>query len=188
MPQFEIKIDNWDGAYPGIANIELSSSEVLFLINLMKEKGTTDVESLDLENSNKKIYQKLWNKCFEASLQNEKSYCLENHFSELVKWNKSELYRHCIEHCGYVPATEDDYEEVEPEKPWDSYHFNEWLKWYLDEIPYKDKYRLIDMFGNIEWDLDSVYCEVQIPETIIKMANLTNPDNEINSETCQNIY
>lgn len=44
------------------------------------------------------------------------------------------------------------------------------------------------MFGNIEWDLDSVYCEVQIPETIIKMANLTNPDNEINSETCQNIY
>lgn len=176
MPQFEIKIDHWDGAYPGIANIELSSSEVLFLINLMKEKGTTDVESLDLENSNKNLYQKLRDKCFEASLQNEKSYCLENHFSELVNWNKSELYRHCIEHYGYVPATEEDYED-DQEEPWDTDHFNEWLKWYLDEIPYKDKYRLIDMFGNIEWDLDSVFCEVKIPEAIIKMANHTNTDN-----------
>ena len=43
----------------GESAVELSDEEVDILVKLIKEKGTTDVEELDLENLHPDIYKKL---------------------------------------------------------------------------------------------------------------------------------
>ena len=43
----------------GESAVELSDEEVDILVKLIKEKGTTDVEDLDLENLYPDIYEKL---------------------------------------------------------------------------------------------------------------------------------
>ena len=171
----------------GESAVELSDEEVNILVKLIKEKGTTDVEALDLENLYPDIYEKLDEAYSDMAYRAEEIHWLwEGYNNGYFEYDSEKLMDYCEKELGfefeydvkdyYLDDPEDLEEGEEPEIDEDmleedkSDAFSEWLDDYLSDLS-DDEAR--DFFYNhmdADLNMDGVEYTVGIPEAIIAKA------------------
>ena len=163
----------------GESAVELSDEEVDILVKLIKEKGTTDVEELDLENLHPDIYKKLDEAYYSMAYKAEEMHWLwEGYYGSYFEYDEDKLKEYCKANCGfsYVFNKEengyDEDEEVDEYEIEDAENeaFSEWLDEYVKGLT-DDEAR--DFFYNhmdADLDMDNVEYTVEIPQAIINKA------------------
>lgn len=163
----------------GESAVELSDEEVDILVKLIKEKGTTDVEELDLENLHPAIYSKLDDAYHSMAYEAEEMHWLwEGYYGSYFEYDEDKLKEYCKANCGfsYVFNKEengyDEDEEVDEYEIEDAENeaFSEWLDEYVKGLS-DDEAR--DFFYNhmdADLDMDNVEYTVEIPQAIINKA------------------
>ena len=166
--------------------VELSDEEVDILVKLIKEKGTTDVEELDLENLYPDIYKNLSDAYRDmAHDAKEMELLWEGFYSGFFDCDFYELMDYCEKNLGfyfflnpkdyfsdeelaYFKENPESYEEIVDESK--SEAFGDWLIDYVFDLP-DDEAR--DFFYNqmhAKLNLDKVEYTVGIPQAIITKA------------------
>ena len=163
----------------GESAVELFDEEVEILVKLIKEKGTTDVEELDLENLHPDIYKKLDEAYYSMAYKAEEMHWLwEGYYGSYFEYDEDKLKEYCKANCGfsYVFNKEengyDEDEEVDEYEIEDAENeaFSEWLDEYVKGLT-DDEAR--DFFYNhmdADLDMDNVEYTVEIPQAIINKA------------------
>lgn len=163
----------------GESAVELSDEEVDILVKLIKEKETTDVEELDLENLHPTIYKKLDEAYYDMAYNAEEMHWLwEGYYGSYFEYDEDKLKEYCKANCGfsYVFNKEengyDEDEEVDEYEIEDAENeaFSEWLDEYVKGLS-DDEAR--DFFYNhmdADLDMDNVEYTVEIPQAIINKA------------------
>ena len=83
--------------------IELSDAEVSKLVALIKEKGSSDIKELDLENIYPEIYEKLDDAYYRIAYKAEELHWLWYGYHEGVyEYDTDELLSYCESECGFV--------------------------------------------------------------------------------------
>ena len=171
----------------GESAVELSDEEVDILVKLIKEKNSTDVKELDLENLHPNIYEKLREAYYNMAYKAEEMHWLwEGYENGYFEYDIDELMEYCVMNLDYSfefdPEeyfdSEDDIEEYkyDPESFEDDVYeakcqnFHEWLSDYVSGLS-DDEAR--DFFYNhmdADLNLDDVEYTVEIPQAIIAKA------------------
>jgi hypothetical protein len=170
----------------GESAVELSDEEVDILVKLIKEKGTTDVEELDLENLYPDIYKNLSDAYRDmAHDAKEMELLWEGFYSGFFDCDFYELMDYCEKNLGfyfflnpkdyfsdeelaYFKENPESYEEIVDEAK--SEAFGDWLIDYVFDLP-DDEAR--DFFYNqmhAKLNMDDVEYTVGIPQAIINKA------------------
>ena len=157
--------------------VELSDEEVAKIVDLIRQKGTTDIGKLNLEEIYPDIYEKLREAYYDMAYNEEELHWLwEGYNSSYFEYDAVELMAYCEENCGFhFEYNKEDYIE-DGELDEDALHddkaeaFNDWLDDYvagLEDDEVKDFF-YNQMNANLE--LDDVNYSVGIPGAIIKLA------------------
>lgn len=161
----------------GSGTVELSDEEVQTLVQLIREKQTTDVNKLDLENSHPKLYEKLDDAYRDVAYKAEELHWLWHGYeSGYFEYDTQELMDHCKQSCGYEFQYDeeeymDDGELDEDQLEEDEYeNFKQWLDDYVYGLSDKDAISFFYNHMNADLDMDSVEYTVEIPQAIIDMA------------------
>ena len=167
--------------------VELSDEEVDILVKLIKEKGTTDVEALDLENLYPDIYEKLDDAYRDMAYNAEEMHWLwEGYNNGYYEYDTVELMNYCERELGfkfeydekdyYLDDPEDLEEGEEPDIDEDQIEedkndaFSEWLSDYVSGLSDKEAKSFFYNHMNADLDLDNVDYSVEIPAAVIKKA------------------
>lgn len=171
----------------GQSNVELSDEEVDILVKLIREKGTTDVDELDLETSHPELYAKLDDAYRDMAFHAEYMHWLwEGYYNHYYEYDDDALMTYCETNCGFTfefkPEDYFDYEndiEDYKEDP-DSYEdeiyevkceaFNEWLTDYLEGLSDDDAASFMEEHMDADINMDYVNYTVKIPQAIIGKA------------------
>ena len=171
----------------GESAVELSDEEVDILVKLIKEKDSTDIGDLDLEDLYPEIYKKLDEAYYKMAYDAEEMHWLwEGYYNGYYEYDSEKLMDYCEKELGfefeydvkdyYLDDPEDLEEGEEPEIDEDmleedkSDAFSEWLDDYLSDLS-DDEAR--DFFYNhmdADLNMDGVEYTVGIPEAIIAKA------------------
>lgn len=162
----------------GESTVELQDEEVEILVNLIREKNSTNVSFLGLEKLYPQIYEKLRVAYYQLAYDAEEMHWLwEGYNNGCFEYDSEELKDYCKLNCGFsFEYDESDYlndqGEFNEDRFWEDEDdaFNEWLDDYLCGL---SDQKLKDFFYNhlnADLDLDDVEYSVDIPEAIIKMA------------------
>ena len=170
----------------GESAVELSDEEVDILVKLIKEKGTTDVEELDLEHLHPDIYNKLDEAYYDMAYKAEEIHWLwEGYYGSYFEYDEDKLMSYCEKNLGfsfefkpedYFDEDDLEYYNEDPESYEDEIHdvkyeaFSEWLDEYVKGLS-DDEAR--DFFYNhmdADLNMDNVEYTVEIPLAIIKKA------------------
>lgn len=171
----------------GESAVELSDEEVDILVKLIKEKNSTDIGDLDLEDLYPEIYKKLDEAYYKMAYDAEEMHWLwEGYYNGYYEYNDDELMAYCEKELDfsfefkpeeYFDSESDleDYKE-DPESYEDEINdlkyeaFSEWLSDYVEGLS-DDEAR--DFFYNhmdADLNMDGVEYTVGIPEAIIAKA------------------
>ena len=172
-------ISHSGGVYTnGESTVELTDEEVTTLVQLIRQKGTTDVEKLDLETTHPQLYAKL-DKAYHdmARLAEYMHWLWEGYDNGYYEYDDDELMEYCERECGfffeydendYLDANGDfDEEEMGYAK---SKAFHEWLDDYLRGLSDDDVVKFMGEHMDAAVDIDDVEYAVSIPEDIILKA------------------
>ena len=165
----------------GSGTLELSDEEVSKLVALIKEKGTSDINELDLENTYPEIYEKLDDAYFRVAYEAEELHWLWYGYHEGVfEYDSDELISYCESECGFVfDGDEEDYMNEDGEFDEEAYEeakmeafFDDWLVPYIESLDTSDQIDFLrnQMNASLEMDGNDVSYEVHIPAAIIEMA------------------
>ena len=171
----------------GESTVDLTDEEVKTLVELIREKDTTDVEELELEENYPDLYEKLREAYYDMAYRAEEIQCLRDGLkNHCVEYDADELMEYCKEHCGYkfeydeadfyYEPIEDLEEGEEPEVDEDalmeaeSDDFESWLRNYVDSLSDNEAYAFICNHMEADLWIDNVSYEVGIPAAIIEMA------------------
>ena len=151
----------------GESAVELSDEEVDILVRLIKDKNSTDVEELDLEN----LYPAIYNKLDEA-------YYDMAYNAEEIHWLWEGYYNHYFEYDEDKYFNEDELEDYK-ESP-DSYEdeiyeeknrvFSKWLDDYVNSLSDEEARSFFYDHMDADLNMDDVDYTVEIPAAIIKKA------------------
>ena len=171
----------------GESAVELSDEEVDILVKLIKEKGTTDVEALDLENLYPDIYEKLRDAYRDMAYNAEELHWLwEGYNNGYFEYDTVELMNYCERELGfkfeydekdyYLDDPEDLEEGEEPDIDEDQIEedkndaFSEWLDDYLSDLSDDEARDFFYEHMDADLDMDNVEYTVEIPQAIINKA------------------
>lgn len=163
-----------DGSY----YVDLTDEEVNTLVNLIKEKDSTDIDDLELEELYPKIYEKLYDAyCSMICEATESHWLMEAFDCGETDYDYEELKAYCKENCGFeFKYDEEEYLDEDGEFDEDMLYddeaeaFNEWLDDYVHGLPASKANEFISEHMGVEIDLSCVDVEVEIPESIIEIA------------------
>ena len=157
--------------------VELSDEEVAKIVDLIRQKGTTDIGKLDLEEIYPDIYEKLREAYYDMAYNEEELHWLwEGYNSSYFEYNEDELMVYCKENCGchfdynkedYIEDGELDEEAIEEDE---SEAFNDWLDDYVSGLEDSEVKDFFYNHMNANLELDDVKYSVGIPGAIIKLA------------------
>ena len=153
--------------------VELSDEEVAKIVDLIRQKGTTDIGKLNLEE----VYPDIYEKLREAYYNEEELHWLwEGYFSSYFEYDADELMAYCEENCGFhFEYNKEDYIE-DGELDEDALHddkaeaFNDWLDDYVAGLEDDEVKDFFYNHMNANLELDDVKYSVGIPGAIIKLA------------------
>ena len=170
----------------GKSTVELSDEEVDILVRLIKEKNSTDVVELDLENLYPAIYSKLDEAYYDmAYYAEEKHWLKEGYYNHCFEYDEDKLMDYCERKLGFSfefkPEdyfNEDELEDYK-ESP-DSFEdeiyeeknrvFSEWLDDYVESLSGEEAHSFFYEHMDPEIDVNNVSYTVEIPAAIIKKA------------------
>lgn len=185
MPEFTIFKDVclgftcWGGAVGtcGEATLDLTDEELDALVALIEEKGTADVEALDLEEALPEVYAKLDDACLEAARNAEEDHWLEYGWENPDCFHPEDAMEKAEKEHGYkFEYKEEDFLDEEGKLDEDALeeakmdHFCEWATDYKDSLDGEKKREFMRLFVDV--DVDSVDYEVEIPEDILCMCDI----------------
>lgn len=166
--------------------VELSDEEVDILVKLIKEKGTTDVEELDLENLYPDIYENLRDAYRDmAHDAKEMELLWKGFYSGFFDCDFYELMDYCEKNLGfyfflnpkdyfsdeelaYFKENPESYEEIVDEAK--SEAFGDWLIDYVFDLPDDEAREFFYEHMDAKLNMDDVEYTVGIPQTIINKA------------------
>jgi hypothetical protein len=171
----------------GESAVELSDEEVNILVQLIKEKGTTDVDELDIATSHPALYEKLDNAYREMAYDAEELHWLwEGYNNGYFEYDDEKLMNYCEceldfkfeydEKDYYLDDPEDLDEGEEPDIDEDRIEedkheaFSEWLNDYVNGLSDKEAKSFFYEHMNADLDMDNVEYSVEIPPAIIQKA------------------
>ena len=162
--------------------VELSDEEVDILVKLIKEKGSTDVRILDLENLCPAIYEKLDHAYRDMAYKAEEIRRLwDGYYNGCYEYDFFELMDYCEKNLGFTffvnpeDYFDDDYKE-NPE-PYEeiideakSEAFFDWLNDYVEDLSDDEARDFFYTHMHAKVDLDHVDYTVGIPQAVINKA------------------
>lgn len=165
----------------GSGTVELSDDEVSKLVALIKEKGTSDIKELDLENTYPEIYEKLDDAYFNIAYEAEELHWLwYGYYEGVYEYDSYELLSYCESECGFVfDGNEEDFVDEDGDFDEESYEeakmeafLDDWLLPYIKSLDTSDQIDFLrdQMNASVEMDGNDVSYEVRIPEGIIELA------------------
>ena len=170
----------------GESAVELSDEEVDILVSLIREKNTTDVEELGLEQLYPDIYEKLREAYYQMAYDAEEmDWLWQGYKSSYFEYNTDDLMEYCEKNCGFIfkfkPEEyfdEDDleYYHEDPDSYEDEIHevkcekFNEWLDEYVHNLSDDEARSFFYDHMNADLCLDNISYDVKIPGGVIKKA------------------
>ena len=170
----------------GESAVELSDEEVDILVKLIKEKGTTDVEALDLENLYPDIYEKLDDAYRDMAYNAEEMHWLwEGYNNGYYEYDVYELMNYCEKNLGfsyefkpeeYFDEDDLEYYKEDPESYEDeieeakSEAFSEWLDDYVSGLDDDEARDFFYEHMDADLNMDDVEYTVGIPKAIINKA------------------
>lgn len=187
MPNFNFNFTHslgWshmgDVTAEAIGTVEFPQEELDALVALMKNKNSSDVEVLNLEEELPEVYRKLDEAICKAAVEAERHHWLLGGFYEgAYEYDVYEVMEYCEENCGFeFIYDEEEYMDEDGELDEDALEdarqeaFDEWLPDYLEmlDIPECCAFIKEQLNGEVEADgIDSNY-NVFIPEEIVKLA------------------
>lgn len=184
MPIFSIETDKCLGmshtgavTIEGESTVELTDDEVNTLVQLIREKHTTDVNELKLRDSHPALYEKLFDAYYQMAYDAEEEHWLWVGFSNgYFDYSIDEVKAYCKEHCGYVfERDEEDYydgdvfDEDRYEEDEDEY-FNSWLEDYVYGLSWPEARNFFYDHLHADLDLDDIEFTVEIPAGIIALT------------------
>ena len=159
--------------------VELTKKEVATLVSLIREKGTTDVKELNLEELNPKIYEKLNDAYYFMAYDAAEIHWLwEGYYNQYFETDDDKLLAYCKEHCGFkFEYNEEDYMEdgVLDEDAIHDGEIEAMYEWIDDYVHTLSDAELRDFFcfhmnDGLDLDIPDVDYTVRIPEEIIRLA------------------
>ena len=170
----------------GESAVELSDEEVEILVKLIREKDTTDVKELDLENLYPDIYDKLDDAYSQMAYDAEEMHWLwEGYYNHYYEYDDEELMEYCEKNLDFSfefkPEeyfNEDDleYYKDDPESYEDeidelkSEAFSEWLDDYVSGLSDNEARNFFYDHMHADLNMDNVEYTVCIPQAIINKA------------------
>ena len=170
----------------GESAVELSDEEVDILVKLIQEKGTTDVEALDLENLYPDIYEKLDDAYRDMAYNGEEMHWLwEGYNNGYYEYDVYELMDYCEKNLGfsyefkpeeYFDEDDLEYYKEDPESYEDeieeakSEAFSEWLDDYVSGLDDDEARDFFYEHMDADLNMDDVEYTVEIPQAIINKA------------------
>lgn len=162
----------------GESTVELSDEEVATLVQLMREKNTTNVEKLDLETSHPALYEKLDEAYHEMARHVEYMHWLwEGYNNGYYEYDEDELMDYCERECGFsFEYDEEDYldengefdeEEMGYAK---SDAFRSWLDDYVTGLSDDEVDTFFTEHMDAQVEVEDVEYKVAIPDEIIQLA------------------
>ena len=171
----------------GESAVELSDEEVNILVQLIKEKGTTDVEELDIAASHPALYEKLDIAYREMAYDAEELHWLwEGYNNGYFEYDSEKLMNYCERELGfkfeydekdyYLDDPEDLEEGEEPDIDEDQIEedksdaFSEWLDDYVSGLDDNEARDFFYEHMDADLNMDDVEYTVEIPQAIINKA------------------
>ena len=170
----------------GESAVELSDEEVDILVKLIKEKGTTDVEALDLANLYPDIYEKLDDAYRNMAYNAEEMHWLwEGYNNGYYEYDVYELMDYCEKNLGfsyefkpeeYFDEDDLEYYKEDPESYEDEIEeakndaFSEWLDDYVSGLDDNEARDFFYEHMDADLNMDDVEYTVEIPQAIINKA------------------
>lgn len=162
--------------------VELTDEEVAKLVNLIKEKGTSDVEELGLKHELPDIYEKL-DKAHRdiARIAIIDHWLMEGYYENAYECDMDELMEHCTENHGFeFSYDEADYTDEDGNVDEDAIYdarfeaFTEWLEPFILNLDYKERRGFLEDQMGIELDYSDLEIPytIEIPQAIVKMAEI----------------
>lgn len=149
----------------GEGTIELSDDEVKTLVDLIREKKSTNVKDLGLEENHPELFKKLDEAYYDVAYTAEEMHWLwEGYYNNYYEYEEDELMDYCEKSCGFKFEGDNDDEYAR------SQAFNEWLDDYLTGLSDEDARRFFYDHMGVSMDMSDVEYTVGIPAAIIKMA------------------
>ena len=167
--------------------VELSDEEVDILVKLIKEKNSTDIGDLDLEDLYPEIYKKLDEAYYKMAYDAEEMHWLwEGYYNGYYEYDDDELMAYCEKELGfsfefdpeeYFDSESDieDYKE-DPESYEDEINdlkyeaFSDWLSDYVDGLSDDEARDFFYDHMGADLNMDGVEYTVGIPQAIINKA------------------
>ena len=171
----------------GESAVELSDEEVDILVKLIKEKGSTDIGDLDLEDLYPEIYKKLDEAYYKMAYDAEEMHWLwEGYYNGYYEYDDDELMAYCERELGfkfeydekdyYLDDPEDLEEGEEPDIDEDQIEedksdaFSEWLDDYVSGLDDNEARDFFYEHMDADLNMDDVEYTVGIPQAIINKA------------------
>ena len=162
----------------GESTIDLSDDEVATLVQLIREKGTTDIVKLDLETSHPTLFEKLDEAYHDMARHAEFMHWLwEGYENGYYEYDEDELMDYCERECGFsFEYDEADYlddeggldeEELGYAK---TKAFSSWLDDYVRGLSDDDVAEFFREHMDASVEYDDVEYSVAIPDEIIQKA------------------
>ena len=150
----------------GTGTVELSDQEVAALVELIREKGTSDIGEMGLMQTHRDIFDKLDEAYRRAAYEAEENHWLwEGFYDGCYEYDTDELIAYCESECGFVSEAVDEDERQEA-------FFDEWLEPYLASLD-KDSFRRFlyeHLNASVSIDSDELQYQISIPAAIAEMA------------------
>ena len=187
MPKFDIEVEiclgysHCGGVYnDGCGEVELSDNEVEQLVILMKEKGTSDIEELELQDVLPEIYKKLDDAYSAVAYKAEEEHWIEEGYyhDECHQYEDADMIAYLKEKGAWNFEYEeeefkDEDGEIDEEALFDAecdYLHQEALDDYLAGLYGEERYDFLRNKVGIEVDVFGCDYEVAIPSEIIALA------------------
>ena len=167
-------------AAEGHGTIEFSDEEVAILVELIREKGTTDVCALDLNTAYPELFQRL-DEAYrqvarEATIDH---WYMEGFYDGCYEYDAEELMNYGSETYDFAfEYNEEDYLDEEGELDEDSLFddkydaFVEWLEPFVESLNTQERIKFLSEHMNAEVDLSDLELDymVDIPQGIVALA------------------
>ena len=164
----------------GCGEVELSDNEVEQLVTLMKEKGTSDIEELELEEKLPEIYGKLDEAYKAIAYKAEEEHWLDEGYyhNECHNYEEADMIDYLIEQGAWnFEYDEDEFKdedgEIDDEALWEAqseYLHEEALDNYLAGLHGEERYDFLRNKVGIDVDVFGCDYEIAIPSEIIALA------------------
>ncbi len=159
---------------------EMADADVETIVALIREKKTTDIDELGIEQSHSAIYEQLNEEIDLMRYYSARGHSMrEAIFNAECEWDVDidELIDYCRQNCGFKDSyfDEEAYAKAQREKEEDFYdRFWAWYHHYVDTAPNEDIDKLFHRLYDTEYECDFNFdydTDPFIPQQIIDLAN-----------------